>query len=104
MMNPITRIVVFLLWFVITSGAAFAQQGCGKDILGRIYCAPAGGVAVSTINGVACAPGRCVTDNLGYVKCSRETGGGAIRDNLGNPVCVGGCVNPIKEYCQRVGD
>lgn len=78
---------------------AQAQGGCAQDALGKTFCAPPGGTAVQTLNGVACAPGRCVTDNLGYLKCSNQLGGGATTDNLGRVICVGQCVNPSKQYC-----
>jgi len=81
-------------------GNAFSQGGCSKDDLGRIFCAPAGGTAVRSMTGIVCAPGRCVTDNLGYLKCSSKLAGGATIDDLGRPFCVGGCVNPSKEYCE----
>lgn len=78
---------------------AQTQGGCAEDALGKIFCAPPGGTAVQALDGVVCAPGRCVTDNLGYLKCSSKLGGGAITDNLGRVVCVGECVNPSKGYC-----
>ncbi len=81
---------------------AFAQSGCAKDDLGRIFCAPPGGYAAKTLTGVSCAPGQCVADNLGYLKCSRELGGSAMRDDLGNVVCVGGCVNPSSDFCKKM--
>ena len=78
---------------------AFAQPGCAKDALGRVLCSPPGGYAAKTITGVVCAPGQCVADNLGYLKCSSELGGSAIKDNLGRVMCVGRCVTPSKEFC-----
>jgi hypothetical protein len=80
-------------------GFSQSQSGCAKDNLGRVVCAPAGGIAVKSFDGVVCAPGSCVTDNLGYLKCSTQKGGGASRDNLGRPVCVGGCTSPSRDYC-----
>ena len=80
------------------------QSGCAKDDLGRVFCAPSGGTAVPSMSGIACAPGQCVQDDLGYLKCSREIGGGAMRDDLGRVVCVGGCVNPSKEFCKKMGE
>lgn len=97
--RPSIAIFVYLL---LMPAATFAQGGCAKDDLGRIFCAPPGGYAAKTLTGIACAPGRCVTDNLGYLKCSRELGGGASKDDLGRTFCVGGCVNPSKEYCVQL--
>jgi len=91
-------LLVFFVFLLIPS-AAFAQGGCAKDDLGRIFCAPPGGSTVKTFSGVGCAPGRCVVDNLGYLKCSSRQGGSAITDDLGRAVCVGGCINPSKEFC-----
>lgn len=91
-------LLVFVV-FVLIPSAAFAQGGCAKDDLGRIFCAPPGGSAVKTFSGVGCAPGRCVVDNLGYLKCSSRQGGSAITDDLGRAVCVGGCINLSKEFC-----
>ena len=70
------------------------------DGFGKVYCAPPGGTAVETLTGVVvCSPGNCETDYSGYLKCSRELNGGAIKDAFGKVVCVGGCVNPIIDYC-----
>jgi len=76
-----------------------SQGSCVSDDLGRPVCAKPGGTAVKTLTGVACAPGRCEKDNLGYWRCSQEPGGGAVKDNLGRVKCVGGCINPLKEHC-----
>ncbi len=92
-----------LLYLVAMPLMAQQQSGCAKDNLGKVVCAPAGGVAVRSMTGVVCAPGQCVTNNLGYLKCSSENGGGASKDNLGNPVCVGQCVSPSKEHCLKMG-
>ena len=94
--------IVCLLLTCFLAMPAMAQRGCVKDDLGRIFCAPAGGFAVKTLAGVACALGQCVTDNLGYLKCSKELGGSAMRDDLGNVVCVGGCVAPSSELCKKM--
>ena len=92
-------IAVVISMLLIFHSDAYAQSGCAKDSLGRVFCAPAGGSAVDSLTGVACAPGRCIADDLGYLKCSSEKGGGAIKDDLGRVVCVGGCISPSKEYC-----
>lgn len=91
----------YLVVFLSLQSTAFAQNGCAKDDLGRVLCAPSGGSAVNTLTGVACAPGRCAVNSLGYAKCSRELGGGAIADNLGRIICVGGCIDPSKEFCLK---
>lgn len=78
----------------------YSQNGCQKDDLGKIFCAPPGGPAVNSMFGVVCAPGRCISDNLGYLKCSNQNNGDVIKDDFGRVVCVGECVNPTKEYCQ----
>lgn len=88
-----------LLSCSLTSAHAQSQASCVKDNLGRPVCAKPGGMAVKTLTGVACAPGRCETDNLGYWRCSRELGGGAVKTDIGRVMCVGGCINPSKEYC-----
>ena len=92
-------LLTLALWNVVNIGYAQNQTKCVKDDLGHIFCAPPGGYAVRTLTGVVCAPGICVTDNLGYLKCSQELGGGAIKDDLGRVSCVGGCVRPSKEFC-----
>ena len=96
---------VSLMTLLFICSTAFAQGrfGCTKDNLGHVVCAPAGGVAVKDLWEVVCAPGQCVVDNLGNLRCSSEKGGGASRDNLGIPVCVGKCINPSKEYCEKPG-
>ena len=95
-MKPMILMLVTYLFL----GNTYAQDGCAKDALGRVFCAPAGGTAVRAMDGIVCAPGRCVKDNLGYLKCSSRLAGGAAIDDLGRPVCVGGCVNPSKEFCE----
>jgi hypothetical protein len=86
----------------VSSSPIFAQSqsACVKDDLGRPVCAKAGGMAVKTLRGVACAPGRCALNNLGYWRCSKEPAGGAVKDDLGRVKCVGGCIDPIKDYCE----
>ena len=91
--------VILILLLAVASTIANADSGCTQDNLGRVFCAPPGGTAVNSLSGVVCAPGKCVADNLGYLKCSSEVGGGTTQDNLGRVVCVGGCVNPSKDYC-----
>lgn len=93
-----TKRILLLITYILVSSVS-AQSGCKTDYTGKVYCAPAGGSAVDTVQGIACAPGRCVLDNLGYVKCSSELGGGVSKDNLGQVYCVGECVNPRKDYC-----
>lgn len=93
------RRVILMMLLAIVSTVASSDDGCAQNDLGIVFCAPPGGTAVSTLVGVACAKGRCAADNLGYLKCSNELGGGATKDNLGRVVCVGGCVSPSKKYC-----
>ncbi len=97
-MNKITGIGLLVIG-LFASNIAQSHGGCATDLLGKPFCAPAGGSAVTTLKGVACAPGKCVADNLGYLKCSSELGGGVTKDNLGRVFCMGQCVNPSKEYC-----
>ena len=80
----------------------FAQGACKLDSQGTPFCAPPNGTAIETIKGIACAPGRCASDNQGYVKCSNTPGGGATIDNQGNVYCVGVCVNPSKDLCTEM--
>lgn len=102
MLNSVKLLALVVFFLIQYASAAYAQGGCAKDNLGRVVCAPAGGVAVNSLQGVACAPGQCVTDSLGYLKCSSEKSGGASKDILGNPVCVGGCISPSKAYCAKL--
>lgn len=100
-----TKIVAFALalFGIPLSAITDGRSNCAEDLLGNITCAPPGGIAVTTLqDGVLCAPGQCVSDNLGHLKCSSETGGGAQLDNLGRAVCNGGCVSPKKEYCKKI--
>lgn len=98
-------VINYLLSMIVGLGLllpsySFAQSSCAKDGLGRVFCAPPGGSAVPTINGVACGLGACVVDGLGRVYCSSTKGGGASLDNLGRPLCVGGCIAASPTYCQ----
>ena len=97
MRNPLSRTLIFSLLLLHQSNL-IAQEGCAKDTFGKIYCAPTGGFAIAALRGVVCAPGRCVADGLGYLKCSSELGGSAIADDLGRVVCTGKCINPSKEF------
>mgnify|MGYP003378653410 CR=1 FL=1 len=93
--------VFFLLFLLQTE--SLAKNGCETDDSGQVFCAPPGGTAVKNLRGrVVCAPGNCVSDNLGYIKCSPEKDGGVAIDNLGRAFCVGGCVSPSQEYCQQL--
>ena len=94
--------LLLIVSIALVSNISNAQNGCQKDDLGRIFCAPPGGTAVNSMTGIACAPGRCIIDDLGYLKCSNQTNGGVIKDDLGRVVCVGACVSPTKEYCQSM--
>ena len=99
-MRFIKQLVKFsLMGFILSINAAYADNGCIQNDLGKVICASPGGTAVNSLGGVVCAPGKCATDNLGYLKCSSEVGGGATKDNLGRVVCVGGCIVPSKELC-----
>ena len=86
-------VVIFFSQYV------FGQNNCTYDSIGKTYCAPPHGSAIQSLSGVVCALGKCVQDNLGYIKCSSKQGGGAITDSLGRPQCIGGCVNPSKDLC-----
>jgi hypothetical protein len=89
-----------LLIMLLLCKSAFGQNVCSNDSLGRLFCAPPGGTAIQTATGdVVCSIGKCVADNLGYLKCSSQQGGGATTDSLGRVLCVGGCVNPSKSLC-----
>lgn len=92
-------LLLIIFTTILSPLMAFEQSGCAKDALGRVLCSPPGGYAEITIAGVVCAPGQCVADNLGYLKCSSELGGSAIKDNLGRVMCVGRCIAPTKEFC-----
>jgi hypothetical protein len=90
--------IFFLILFVCN--IVLAENNCLIDSFGRTFCAPTNGSAFKTFtNDIVCSIGKCVTDNLGYLKCSVQQGGGAIVDILGKPQCVGGCVNPSKDLC-----
>ena len=91
------------MFFIIFNAKAFAQKRCESDDRGQAFCAPLGGSAVKNIRGeVLCAPGDCIVNNLGYIKCSAEKGGGVSADNLGRVSCMGGCVDPSKSFCQEL--
>jgi len=95
--------VMVLLFFVTLKTEAFGQQRCESDDRGQAFCAPHGGSAVKNIRGeVLCALGDCIVNNLGYIKCSAEKGGGVSADNLGRVLCMGGCVDPSKSFCQEL--
>lgn len=91
--------IIFVVGFSLQK-PSYAQSGCARDDMGRVYCAAPGGTAVRALTGIVCAPGNCISDNLGYVKCSSEIGGGVAKDALGRVVCVGQCITPSKEFCK----
>lgn len=102
--SRLTNVFAMTLMLLLLSGLSLqvnsqTQGSCVKDDLGRPVCAAPGGMAVKGILGVACAPGKCEIDNLGYWRCSREVGGGAVKNDLGRVLCVGGCIAPTREFC-----
>ena len=98
-MKKLFPIILVLCLFFLPEKLT-ANDQCVSTILNKNYCAPSGGTAIETYKGeVVCALGNCVTDNLGYIKCSGEKGGGATTDNMGRVACVGGCVSPRSDLC-----
>ena len=92
-------ILILILQITFAVNYVNAQSACKIDYTGKAFCAPTGGSAIETVKGISCSPGRCTVDLLGYVKCSKEIGGGATTNSLGEIFCVGGCINPSAEYC-----
>ena len=88
-----------ILFFVATS--AHSQSNCVRDNDGKAICAAPSGTAILAMEGVVCAPGRCVKNNIGYVKCSNTVSGAATTDLLGRVVCEGKCITPSKDYCSK---
>jgi len=90
-------VVVIFCWCVTLS---YAQSNdCKKDFVGEIYCAPFGGMAIKTLDGVACSVGKCLIDNLGQIQCSNVVGGNVIKDATMTVKCVGKCITPSKDFC-----
>lgn len=82
---------------------AFAQQVCDKDMYGKVFCAPLGGVLEKDAFGqYACSPGKCARDDRGRLLCSAREGGAVVIDPFKGIQCVGGCVQPDLKYCQTV--
>ena len=92
--------ILIVLVIASANSLVLAQPSCTKDGLGRVFCAPPGGSAVPTLSGVVCGPGHCIITDLGKIVCSAQPGGGAIMDDLGRPICIGGCVPASKDFCQ----
>jgi hypothetical protein len=92
------RIFLILLCFLTTLTDAQSND-CKKDFVGEIYCAPFGGMAIKTLDGVACSVGKCLIDNLGQIQCSNVVGGSVIKDATMTVKCVGKCVAPSKDLC-----
>jgi hypothetical protein len=90
---------ILILALLFVTNLVFAQSSCKADYTGKVYCAQPGGSAVETINGIVCAPGICVVNSLGFLKCSNVVAGGATVNDLGKTFCLGGCINPSKDYC-----
>lgn len=94
--------IISQLIVLLASSVAYADGGCAKDPIGRVFCAPPGGGAhVNPIGQVMCGPGQCEVNPVGQVYCSSQSGGGATVNNMGQPVCVGGCVLGSSSYCQN---
>lgn len=80
---------------------SFAQGGCLGNAIGVVHCAPPnGGIEKDALGQLVCGLGRCAKDALGQVFCSKQSGGGAIKNVLGQVVCVGGCEPARASYCQ----
>ncbi len=73
---------------------------CLLDQTDTAFCAPpGGGIAKDSTGRVACGSGQCVAYGIGNVACSKVTGGGALLDSVGTPLCVGGCEDGRPYYC-----
>lgn len=97
---------MLILAHITVASYALAQQqpSCLKDDLGVVYCAPPGGTAKRTLDGIVCGIGQCRTNDLGEVICSKRPQGGVMVDDLGKVVCVGGCVPASKSLCEKLSD
>jgi hypothetical protein len=90
-----------LLLSLAMASVAYADGGCIENSIGQVVCAPPGGSAQrNSVGQVVCAPGQCVVNSIGQIYCSSQQGGGAAINNIGQPVCVGGCVEASPSYCQ----
>lgn len=93
--------VIALYLAVFAASVAYAHGGCVQNSVGQIICAPpAGSLQTDPIGQIVCGPGECVTDSMGQVKCSSQPGGGAMTNDRGKVVCVGGCILANTSYCQ----
>src|SRR4029077_3548027 len=91
-----------LLSPLFATSVAYARGSCIQSSSGQVFCAPpAGGIGINSVGQVLCGPGQCVTNNLGQIICSPQPGGAAMINNMGQVVCVGGCVQANASYCQK---
>lgn len=77
------------------------QGQCARDPYGKVYCARAGGGAMTDQYGaVKCGTGYCTRDEWGQVFCSRTPGGAATVDTWGKPKCLGACEPARQDLCE----
>lgn len=68
-----------------------------------VICPPPDGeLVINRQGGKVCAPGWCVEDVEGKIKCSGVPGGAALLDHSGHALCVGGCQEAGEALCRRL--
>ncbi len=91
------------LWLAPAPGQA--AQGCVRDLgdADAVICPPPdGGLAGDASGRPVCGPGWCLADASGRIRCSSVPGGAVTRDQHGNVLCVGGCVDASAAACRRL--
>ena len=75
--------IVFVATFTLIGSVVYAQFGaCVPSSIGQAVCAPpSGSIASDSIGQIVCGPGQCMKNNIGQV------------------VCVGGCIQASSSYC-----
>ena len=93
---------ILLLSCQVWSSDVMALNACEKDYVGQIFCAPPGGVAIKTLNGVVCGKGSCAKDAIGKFVCSNTPSGGVSISITRHVICIGECESPKDEYCIKL--
>ena len=101
-----TRIIqIILVYVALTPQLASSQRPtCISSWDGGVICPrhPNGGIAANGIGVILCGKGQCVKDGLGRVWCSKDMGGFAGVNALGQPACSGGCESGSSSLCQEL--
>ncbi|KPA51831.1 hypothetical protein VT25_17195 [Photobacterium leiognathi subsp. mandapamensis] len=93
-----TLLLSILLLF---SASSWSASYCLKTTLGDYVCPPPfGHIYADKLGKPLCGKGQCIEDQQGNYQCSKQDGGFAIKTQMGDILCTGGCEPASEKNCQ----